>query len=120
MIAVLYVSTLFLNVHFRGDFGIVTERVLDAQNTSRMRCLQCLNGNTFVPRRAGESSFLENLKEYVLMVMLSTVNCVLDVASVPRGDLQFLISPGAAVATHGGLINNNPSGFFSGRNYKNG
>jgi hypothetical protein len=121
ILAILYSSTLLLNVHFRGDFGIVTERLVDIQDSNRRnRCLQCFSGDTYVPIRGRESEgTLYILKGYVLALAQAAVNCLLDAIAVPHGDIQFLVSPGAAVASHGGLINSNRPGVFSSRNYKN-
>lgn len=117
ILAVMYSSTLLLNVHFRGDFGIVTERVVDVQDSRRNQCLQCISGDTYVPVRGREvEGTFYILKGYVLALLQALVNCVLDVLAVPHGDLQFLVSPADAVASHGGHISK--SSDFSG-SYKN-
>lgn len=117
ILAVLYSSTLLLNVHFRGDFGIVTERVVDLQDSRRSRCLQCVNGDTYVPVRGreGDGTYYV-LKGYIVALLQAAVNCVLDVIAVPHGDLQFLVSPMQAVASHGGHI---AGDVRSSVNYKN-
>lgn len=122
LLGLLYSSTLLLNVHFRGDFGIVTERVVDIQDSRRNRCLQCISGDTYVPMRGreGDGAYYI-LRGYALTLTQAAVNCVLDVIAVPHGDLQFLVSPVDAVASHGGHIARSISSgrLSSSRSYKN-
>jgi hypothetical protein len=98
-VAAMYSSTLVLNVHFRGDFGIVTEAIVGPRSGRRLLgCCGPVSDAVYSRRRSISESFPR-------LVANSFVDCLYDVAAVPYGDLQFLFAPADAVAAHGGLLN---------------
>ena len=105
IVGIMYSSTLVLNVHFRGDFGIVTELVIGGARTGRKSFMCCYVGNELsqqLPRHR-----TNNYESCCRRAINQISNCVADIYSVPQGDIQFLLTPAAVVAVHGGLVNKN-------------
>jgi hypothetical protein len=118
--AIMYSSTLVLNVHFRGDFGVVTERVVGLSMDSRRassssscsRCCCCPGGglSSDVRRQAGRSSARGGGRGagassgHSGVCLQGVCDCLSDALSVPMGDMHFLLSPKDAVSAHGGMV----------------
>lgn len=123
--AVMYSSTLVLNVHFRGDFGVVTERVVGISSDSRraFRCC-CLGGassdrriggrgGSSAGRGRGGNSSSSSSGGGVMSLWYAMTDCISDALSVPLGDMHFFLSPKDAVSTHGGMVDESAVGLLS-------